>query len=168
MMPNIGFIHLTKFLNEWIEIKNYDYRGDAGLQLSINSTSDEARREMFSGNSLVLADISAVAKDLGVPKGRKITLNFALTNAPVDAEILLKLFNPKYFLIKITPMHITKSCQTNSLLTSNGYEYYYPYKEVEESLKKVGFDVIVFIPSKEEDESRITCGNAILSDYSKI
>ena len=26
-----------------------------------------------------------------------------------------------------------------------------------------GFDVIVFIPSKEEDESRITCGNAILA-----
>jgi 23S rRNA (adenine2503-C2)-methyltransferase len=30
-------------------------------------------------------------------------------------------------------------------------------------LKQAGYDVIVFIPSKEEDESRITCGNAILS-----
>lgn len=27
-----------------------------------------------------------------------------------------------------------------------------------------GFDVLVFIPSIEEDTSRITCGNAILSD----
>jgi 23S rRNA (adenine2503-C2)-methyltransferase len=34
---------------------------------------------------------------------------------------------------------------------------------VEEALKNEGFDVIVFIPSKEEDESRITCGNAILA-----
>ena len=31
-------------------------------------------------------------------------------------------------------------------------------------LEAVGFDVIVFVPSKEEDESRITCGNAILAD----
>ena len=38
-----------------------------------------------------------------------------------------------------------------------------PYKDVEERLKGVGFDVIVFIPSKDEDNSLITCGNAILS-----
>lgn len=31
-------------------------------------------------------------------------------------------------------------------------------------LKQVGFDVLVFIPSIEEYSSRITCGNAILSD----
>ena len=37
------------------------------------------------------------------------------------------------------------------------------YKEAEEALKAVGFDVIVFVPSKEEDESKITCGNAILA-----
>ncbi len=41
---------------------------------------------------------------------------------------------------------------------------YVPYQEVEQYLKDAGFDVLVFIPSIEEDESRITCGNAILSD----
>ena len=29
------------------------------------------------------------------------------------------------------------------------------------------FDVIVFVPSMEEDESRITCGNAVLADEAK-
>lgn len=38
------------------------------------------------------------------------------------------------------------------------------YFVIENKLKQVGFDVLVFIPSVEEDSSRITCGNAILSD----
>ena len=41
--------------------------------------------------------------------------------------------------------------------------YYLWDPEVEDRLKSVGFDVIVFIPSYEEDLGRITCGNAILS-----
>jgi len=37
------------------------------------------------------------------------------------------------------------------------------YKQFEQPLIEAGWDVIVFIPSKEEDEDRITCGNALLS-----
>ncbi|MDR1130215.1 MAG: hypothetical protein LBK96_04470 [Prevotellaceae bacterium] len=66
--------------------------------------------------------------------------------------------------VKITPVHETSASLTNRIATSGGYEKYYPYKKTEESLKEAGFDLLVFIPSKEEDESRITCGNAILSD----
>lgn len=33
----------------------------------------------------------------------------------------------------------------------------------EEDLKANGFDVIVFVPSYDEDNGLITCGNAILS-----
>ena len=32
------------------------------------------------------------------------------------------------------------------------------------ALQKAGYDVLVFIASKEEDESKITCGNAILAE----
>lgn len=38
------------------------------------------------------------------------------------------------------------------------------HTDIENKLKAVGFDVLVFIPSVEEDTSRITCGNAILSE----
>jgi 23S rRNA (adenine2503-C2)-methyltransferase len=68
---------------------------------------------------------------------------------------------------KITPMHNTKAVVENNMVTDGGYDFYYPYKQVEEALKAEGFDVIVFVPSKEEDESRITCGNAILA-YQKL
>ena len=157
--------NLFRFLNEWtIDIKNEWFRGDAGLQFSINSTSDEQRDDMFSGNSLSLNEISEIGKSLIQPKGRKYTLNFALADYyEVNAVKLRKLFDPNKFIVKITPLHMTDSSFANGITTTDGYDNYTPYNKVEKDLKGVGFDVLVFIPSYDEDLSRITCGNAILS-----
>ncbi len=155
---------LVEFLQDWCEIKNLDFRGSAGLQLSINSTSDEQREDMFSGNALTLKEISEIGRLLPDPVGRKYALNFALADYyELDADKLVALFNPDNFMVKITPLHMTKSCQDNDIKTTGGYEYFTPYKSAEEALKKAGFDVLVFVPSMDEDEGKITCGNAILS-----
>lgn len=155
---------LIEYLNEWCDIKNYTYRGDAGLQFSINSTDDEQRNEMFSGNSLPLSDIAEIGKLLPDPIGRKYALNFALAdNYIVDAEKMAMLFNPKKFMCKITPLHKTQSCDDNGIITTDGYEAFTPYQKTETDLKNTGFDVIVFVPSYDEDLGLITCGNAILS-----
>lgn len=157
--------HLEKFLDIWCnDIKNTLYNGEAGLQFSINSTCDKQRNEMFSGNSLSLDEISRIGNNLPWPKGRKYALNFALAdNYEVDAYKLARLFNPEKFMVKITPLHLTHACKENNIVTTGGYEYFTPYKPTEKKLKEVGFDVIVFVPSVDEDEGRITCGNAILS-----
>ena len=155
---------LMEFLQEWCEIKNHIYRGDAGLQFSINSTDDEQRNEMFSGNALPLNDIAEIGRLLPDPKGRKYALNFALAdNYIVDAEKLAMLFNPNKFMVKITPLHKTQSCDANGIITTDGYEAFTPYQKAETDLKNAGFDVIVFVPSYDEDLGLITCGNAILS-----
>lgn len=154
---------LSDYLDAWMEIKNKDFSGDAGLQFSINSTSDEEREDMFSGNSLTLKDISNIGKNLDMPKGRKITLNFAVADYEVNAEKLRDLFNPEKFVAKLTPMHKTYTALKNGIETSGDYTTMYPYQHIEEDLKKAGFDVLVFIASEYEDLGRITCGNAILS-----
>jgi len=156
---------LFQRLNEWtIDIKNELFRGDAGLQLSINSTNEQQRQDMFNGNALTLEEISQIGRDLIQPKGRKYALNFALADYyEVNAEKLRDLFDPNKFMVKITPLHKTDSCIENDIKTTDGYEYFTPYKNVEAELKRVGFDVLVFIPSYDEDMGRITCGNAILS-----
>ena len=119
---------------------------------------------MFSGNSLTLSEISDIGKLLPEPKGRKYALNFALADDYIiNAKSLLSLFDPYKFMCKITPLHKTKSCEDNSIQTSNGYTEFTPYKKVENDLKNAGFDVIVFVPSYDEDLGLITCGNAILS-----
>ena len=156
---------LFKFLSDWLDYK-FRHDGDAGLQLSINSTDEKARDKMFSDNTMRLKDISDMFFDLLSTyelKGRKIALNFALTGDKIDAEKLRELFTPRYFMCKITPIHATKSCEENNI-NADGYESYKIYKPIEEALKAVGFDVLVFVPSKEEDNSKITCGNAILAN----
>lgn len=162
MMPknNNG---LSEYINEWIDIKNYDFRGDAGLQLSINSTNDDERSNMFNGNAMYLEGIANMAKYWDKPKGRKYTLNFAVADYEINAEKLRDLFNPEHFIIKLTPMHKTHTAIENDIKTQGDYTSYYPYLHIEEELKKVGFDVLVFIASEYEDLGRITCGNAILS-----
>ena len=164
MCPNNNK-NLFKMLNEWtVDIKNDLFRGDAGLQLSINSTSDYQRNDMFTGSASSLKEISNIVKDLPEPKGRKYSLNFALADDyEVDAKILRKLFDPRKCIVKITPLHITHSCEENHIKTTDGYSSFVPYQKAESDLINAGFDVLIFIPSSDEDEGRITCGNAILS-----
>lgn len=164
MCPNKNR-NLFSMLQEWTnDIKNDLFRGDAGLQLSINSTSEEQRQDMFSGNACTLDEISAMVRDLPMPKGRKYALNFALAdNYEVDAKKLRELFSPDKCMVKITPLHMTHSCAENDIKTSDGYTSFVPYQKAEKDLIDAGFDVLIFVPSSDEDGGRITCGNAILS-----
>jgi 23S rRNA (adenine2503-C2)-methyltransferase len=153
---------LGTFIREWMTLKNVVMQGDAGLQISVNSTNEVSRQKMFSGNALTLIRISEMLKDVEV-RGRKITLNFALSEWEIKGDVLRNLFDPKKFLVKLTPMHKTSLAIEKGISTPGDYTTINPYLEVENNLKRYGFDVLVFVASKEEDEGRITCGNAILS-----
>jgi len=160
----VGKDNLKNSLIEFCHIKNDDYCGEAGLQLSINSTDEEQRRALFRGMSLTLDEISEIAKELPMPNGRKYTLNFPVTDKTIlDPKELSRLFDKEKFIVKITPIHETKEAEENGINTPDGYYKYDVYRQFEQPLLEEGWDVIVFIPSKEEDEDRITCGNALLS-----
>jgi 23S rRNA (adenine2503-C2)-methyltransferase len=156
--------NLENYILEWCRIKNKIYEGEAGLQFSINSTDKHQRDQQFSGNSLSLKEISKLAKKLPRPKGRKYTLNFPVTKDTIlDADVLSELFNKEDFIVKITPIHETKSAIKNGFDVTTSYNDYNVYRKFEEPLIEKGWDVIVFVPSKEEDSDRITCGNALIS-----
>ena len=155
---------LGDYLDLWCSyIKNELLDGEAGLQLSINSTDEEERKIMFNNNARTLEDIGSIVSKLPLPKGRKYTLNFAIAGYEIDGDLLASYFDPKYWICKITPMHKTVEALRNNIRTEGDYTTMYPYKKDEETLKDAGFDVLVFVASEEEDLGRITCGNAILS-----
>jgi 23S rRNA (adenine2503-C2)-methyltransferase len=72
------------------------------------------------------------------------------------------MFDPEKFMVKITPIHKNEQCKAHKLETIDGYTSYCSYRNVENSLKEVGFDVLVFVPSNDEENGLVTCGNAIL------
>lgn len=157
---------LEEFLLRWCEIKNNEYNGEAGLQLSINSTNDIQRNSQFKDMSLSLSEISFLTTKLPLPRGRKYTLNFAVTKDTIlDAKELSRLFDKEKFIVKITPIHKTNSALNNGFDATTSYDDYDVYRDFERPLLKEGWDVIVFVPSKEEDSDRITCGNALISNY---
>jgi 23S rRNA (adenine2503-C2)-methyltransferase len=154
---------LKVFIHNWMRIKNRIFDGEAGLQLSINSTDELERQVMFRGNACTLAEIKDIMTGI-IPVGRKITLNFAVAGYKVDPNVLLQYFNPELYVCKLTPMHKTNSAKEYGIMTEGDYTTPEPYEILAEQLPKAGYETLVFIASKEEDESRITCGNAILSD----
>ena len=155
---------LEEFLLEWCYIKNDVYNGEAGLQFSINTTDNEQRNKQFNGLSLSLKEISKIADKLPTPKGRKYTLNFAVTSQTIlNASELSGLFDKEKFIVKITPIHETKSAIQNGFDTTTSYDDYDVYRQFEKPLIDECWQVIVFVPSKEEDSDRITCGNALIS-----
>ena len=98
-----------------------------------------------------------------MPNGRKYTLNFPVTAQTIlDAKRLSELFDKDKFIVKITPIHETNSAIENGFEVT-GYADYDVYRKFEQPLLEEGWDVIVFVPSKEEDSDRITCGNALIS-----
>lgn len=156
---------LKLFLDNWCFVKNQVYHGEAGLQFSINSTNNQQRDKQFRGKSHSLEIISHIADALPMPIGRKYTLNFAVTEDTIlDAKDLSVLFDKEKFIVKITPIHKTNSAIKNGFNVATSYTDFDVYRKFEQPLLGEGWDVIVFIPSQEEDSDRITCGNALISN----
>lgn len=157
------FKALASRIYEWCDIKNNLYNGQAGLQFSINSTNEDQRQEMFAGESITLEELSMIAENMIVPIGRKYCLNFAYsTDFEIDAKKVASLFDKEKFMCKITPIHNNTACRENGIETIGGYDSYHPYKKPEEDLKAEGFDVLVFVPSLDEEDGLVTCGNLVL------
>lgn len=161
MMPKSNK-NLEKFLHDWVDT-GFIYGGEDGfgLQFSINTLDEEERNKMFRNNSLSLQEISDIIKSLPMPKKRKYTLNFAVTSrCNLDVDLMNKYFNKDKCIVKITPIHETVEA------VNEGYEIvkdFDVYEKFEQPLVKDGWDVIVFVPSKEEDADHITCGNSLIA-----
>lgn len=154
---------LAQRLEWWAAYKNKTMRGQAGLQISINTTNDFQRNKMFGGSSLSLKDISDICRSLPPPIGRKYCINIAYASgSEVCGHTLAELFDVNHWMVKITPIHNNTACKINLVNTIDGYTSYHPYREPETSCLEAGFDTLVFIPSLDEEHGLVTCGNAIL------
>ena len=161
MMPKVNK-NLKEFLHKWVET-GFVYGGEDGfgLQFSINTLDEDDRNAMFRNRSMSLQEISDVIRELPMPKKRKYTLNFAVTSkSNLDVDLMNKYFDKEKCIVKITPIHETVEA------VDEGYEIvkdFDVYEKFEQPLVDDGWDVIVFVPSKEEDADRITCGNSLIA-----
>ena len=93
---------------------------------------------------------------------QKVTLNFALSdNTIVDSDVLLNHFNPKNFLIKITPVNPTHNAQKNNLDSSLSRSS--KKNVIIDNLKNAGYEVIVSIGDLTENEIGSNCGQHVMN-----
>ncbi len=161
MMPKHNH-SLLAFLTQWVSlVKTAKWNGGIGLQFSINTLNEADRNAMFRNMSFSLQEIGEIIDLLPMPIGRKYTLNFAVTSkSNLDVGLMNNYFDKKKCIVKITPIHETVEA------VNEGYEIvkdFDVYEKFEQPLVNDGWDVIVFIPSREEDEDRITCGNSLIA-----
>jgi 23S rRNA (adenine2503-C2)-methyltransferase len=166
LMPSISTVApkgCDDFLERLMEIKyNHYSEGHFQFQFSIHTTDEKLRDQIIPVKKWSFEQMKAYGERFFSPGDRKITLNFALAqDMPVDSRILLEHFDPDKFLIKITPLNPTYQAMENKLssyidphIADNGYE-------IVDSLKKVGYQVIVSIGEVEENLIGSNCGQYI-------
>jgi 23S rRNA (adenine2503-C2)-methyltransferase len=166
LMPSISTVapHGTqRFFERLLEIKQSHYGGGHfQFQFSLHTTDERLRDQLIPVKKWSFAEMAAYGERFYAPGDRKITLNFALASGmPVDADTLLRHFDPQKFLIKITPLNPTYRAAENSLSS-----HIDPYRSGDDSdivraLRAAGYAVIVSIGEPEENYIGSNCGQYI-------
>ena len=138
---------------------------DFQLQFSVNSTDEALRDVIMPYPKLSLAQLADYGQSFYRPGQRKAVLNFALQPQwPLDSIALSRTFDPKYFVVKLTPTNPTATGSRNHLDLNvdlgaiNG-----KMEEKAQELERQGFWVIRSIGDLEENRIGSNCGQAVRS-----
>lgn len=150
-----------EFFASLLETKNRLYSdGRFQLQFSIHTTDEDLRNRIIPVNKWDFSEIAEFGERFHRPGiDRKVTLNFALEKSyPLDVEVLERYFDPSMFLIKITPLNPTFRAESNNLVS---YIDNTPQEELNDRIKGLetsGYEVLVSIGDREENEIGSNCG----------
>lgn len=148
------------FFERLLEIKKKHFDQSFQLQFSLHSTDEAQRKNLVPIKKWSFEKMAAYGKRFYSPGGKKLTLNFALGKDNIlDPAVLRSHFNPDIFLIKITPVNPTFKALSNgieSLIIPQQKNY-----EVIDTLKALGYDVILSIGEMEENQIGSNCGQYI-------
>lgn len=166
LLPSLSTVAPTgsaAFFERLLAIKQEKYTsGHFQFQFSIHTTDPALRDRIIPVRKWSFAEMAAYGDRFYAPGDRKLTLNFALVHGtPVSPEVLLQHFDPKRFLIKITPLNPTYRARENRLAS-----YIDPFSQetnytIVEALRAAGYQVIVSIGELEENLIGSNCGQYI-------
>ena len=166
LMPSISTIAPAgseHFFDKLVDIKSRLYgRGRFQLQFSIHSTDSSQRDQWIPVKKWDLAAIAGYGKRFVASGDRKVTLNFALsTESVVEADTLLRYFDPDLFLIKLTPVNPTISVKESNISSALCEGREQAGIAVMDGLRRSGYEVLISIGEWEENRIGSNCGQFI-------
>jgi 23S rRNA (adenine2503-C2)-methyltransferase len=163
LMPCISTIAPAghdRFFERLLAVKKNHYGDRFQLQFSIHTTDGRLRDWMVPAKKWDFRAIASYGDAFYCEKGRKITLNFALAEGmPVDPGVLRRYFDPRHFMIKVTPLNPTTRAAANNIRSCIR-----PDKQdcaMLGNLKNAGFDVLLSIGEWQENQIGSNCGQYI-------
>lgn len=152
------------FFEELLEIKKQLYANRFQLQFSIHTTDESARDRMMPVPKWTFSEMARYGERFFDKGGKKIALNFALEkNARVDSQILTRHFDPKMFLIKVTPLNPTYSVVQNQHISYIDPHSPSDASRLAKTLESSGYEVIVSIGEADENQLGSNCGQLVLN-----
>lgn len=162
-LSTIAPVGTEKFFDRLLEIKQRLFAETFQLQFSLHSTSLEQRNEWMPVKKWGFDEISAYGRKFYQPGGKKITLNFAVSeNTVLQPSELARHFSPDIFLVKLTPVNPTYKAQSNrivSAISRNGLTG----DELASGILSEGFEVILSVGEFEENLIGSNCGQYLQS-----
>jgi len=167
LIPSISTIapHGTdEFFDRLLEIKNRLYpNGKFQFQYSLHTTDQSQRDKLIPVRKWSFSQMAKFGDRFLQKDDRKITLNFALAeNMAIEESVLLEYFDPKKYLIKITPVNPTCQAVKNGLVSFLDPNNPEEHKELVNRLNESGYDVIVSIGEVRENQIGSNCGQYVL------
>lgn len=166
LLPTISTIApkgTDAFFDKLIRIKDMLYQERFVLQFSIHTTNTKLAQWLMPVRRWSFEHIAEYGEAFYKKGERKITLNFALAEGmPVEPDVLLRHFSTEKFLIKMTPVNPTYQANKNDISS-----HILPEKEtydIIDTLKEVGYEVILSIGELKENYIGSNCGQYI-SNY---
>lgn len=160
-LSTIGPSGCSSFFKRLAIIKKRFYcAGHFQMQFSIHTTDMQKRDRLIPVQKMSSSEIAAFGEQFYEEGDRKITLNFIqMEGYPLDPKALKRHFDPRLFLIKLTPLNPTQSARKNRLHST-------PFlattaHSLVSKLKKDGYDVIVSIGEAEENAIGSNCGQYV-------
>ena len=150
------------FFDELIDIKDAHYSGRFQLQFSVHTTNGQRRDELMPIKKWGLPQISEYGESYFRKGDRKLTLNFAMTQGyPVDPEVIAEHFDPAKFFIKITPLNPTANVKRKRLRSVVDPHDEDSSRQITDSFRDFGFDVLLSIGELEENKIGSNCGQFV-------
>ena len=152
------------FFSRLLVIKNRLYAGgDFQMQFSIHTTDQQLREKLIPIKKWDFVRIADYGAKFYVAGDKKIALNFALAkDSPICVKELKKYFDPRIFIIKITPVNPTISSMANEIksyfVTGAANE---DTDNLLEQLRAAGYEVILSIGELEENKIGSNCGQSV-------
>lgn len=168
LMPSISTIApngTDAFFERLMDVKDRLYPGGRfQFQYSIHTTDVALRNELIPVTKWDFARMTAYGEKFHRAGDRKITLNFALaTDSPIEASVLTRYFDPRRYLIKLTPVNPTSRATQNNLGSRIDPTRPETAESVKHALAAAGYEVIVSIGEVEENAIGSNCGQYVLN-----